>query len=179
MAQQHRLSPQTSNSDRHSIDIVEDQNFTYGDEDAHVQLLPKDESYPDERERTRTKRRRRRNLWAKLIKSSCVVLAAGLGVTFLQLVISPISPRCGNVQVRREWRQLNETEKQQYIGSVNCLHSTSSVLKNNDNATYYDDFSWVHHKHALHSKFLDERVTIKSILTIEPSPPNCRFFVMA
>lgn len=47
-----------------------------------------------------------------------------------------------NPVLRREWRSLNRTEKNDYIQSVKCLKTLPSRLQLNQ--TLYDDFSWIH-----------------------------------
>lgn len=55
---------------------------------------------------------------------------------------SAFSGRCENPSVRREWRDLSDAEKMQYIGAVSCLHETPSRL--DPDAKFSDDFAWLH-----------------------------------
>jgi hypothetical protein len=47
-----------------------------------------------------------------------------------------------NPIVRKEWRQLNEAEKLNYVESVQCLGKSPSKL--GLNTTRYEDFVWFH-----------------------------------
>jgi hypothetical protein len=45
---------------------------------------------------------------------------------------------CPDPPMRREWRQLNVSQKKEYISATKCLQSTASRWHEND--TLYDDF---------------------------------------
>ena len=49
---------------------------------------------------------------------------------------------CSKPVTRREWRELSEPEKSEYLAAVKCLATRPSKLDNN--GTLYDDFPWVH-----------------------------------
>ena len=57
---------------------------------------------------------------------------------------------CVRPAVRREWRTLSETDKQEYITAVQCLATKPSKLRNN--GTLYDDFPQVHKTLSTYSK---------------------------
>ncbi|KAJ9619133.1 hypothetical protein H2204_012780 [Knufia peltigerae] len=52
------------------------------------------------------------------------------------------SGQCENPSIRREWRDLSDGEKMQYIGAISCLHETPSRL--DPEAKLSDDFPWLH-----------------------------------
>ena len=49
---------------------------------------------------------------------------------------------CLQPTIRREWRTLSTSDKQDYIVAVQCLGTKASKIR--DNGTLYDDFPWVH-----------------------------------
>ena len=60
----------------------------------------------------------------------------------LGLTIQDESPSCKDPIVRQEWRTLDNTQKQIYLKSVQCLWEQPSVLGLNQ--SLHEDFSWVH-----------------------------------
>lgn len=74
-----------------------------------------------------------------------IVLSLATGVTVKrtwqdQAIQS--APSCKNPSIRREWRELSEREKEEYIDAVQCLRAVPSEL--HPMRTLYDDFPWVH-----------------------------------
>ncbi|PVH93604.1 Di-copper centre-containing protein, partial [Periconia macrospinosa] len=49
---------------------------------------------------------------------------------------------CSNITLRREWRTLDASQRQEYTAAVQCLKTKPSRLHLNH--TLYDDFPWVH-----------------------------------
>ena len=68
------------------------------------------------------------------------VLGARFPIRFQKKTSS--SHNCVEPAVRREWRSLSSSEKQDYISAVQCLRSTPSRL--NASQSLYDDFPYVH-----------------------------------
>ena len=56
------------------------------------------------------------------------------------------STACTKPTIRREWRDLSDTEKSDYIEAVQCLRSSPSRLGLNQ--TLYDDFPYVHSRNG-------------------------------
>ena len=52
------------------------------------------------------------------------------------------SVSCIRPSIRREWRTLDRSDKEEYITAVQCLATKPSKLR--ENGTLYDDFPWVH-----------------------------------
>ena len=81
-----------------------------------------------------------------------IVLCVGLGfgsgilvkqkVDFESLALRP----CMDPVIRREWRDLNDAEKGEYIAAVQCLRRSPSRLGLNQ--TLYDDFPYVHSRNG-------------------------------
>ena len=53
---------------------------------------------------------------------------------------------CTDPVIRREWRDLSDAEKSDYISAVQCLRSSPSRL--GVNQTLYDDFPYVHSRNG-------------------------------
>ncbi|KAF6230923.1 hypothetical protein HO173_010831 [Letharia columbiana] len=78
----------------------------------------------------------------------CTVLGFGGGILFKQEIDSNSLPStaCTNPIIRREWRDLSDAEKNDYIEAVQCLRSSPSKLGLNQ--TLYDDFPYVHSRNG-------------------------------
>lgn len=78
----------------------------------------------------------------------CMILGLGAVVLFQHKGDSraPASTACTNPTIRREWRDLSDTEKGDYIQAVQCLRSSPSRLGLNQ--TLYDDFPYVHSRNG-------------------------------
>ena len=74
----------------------------------------------------------------------CIVLVFGGGILVKRNIDSKslASTACKNTVIRREWRELSDAEKSEYIEAVQCLRSSPSRLGLNQ--TLYDDFPYVH-----------------------------------
>lgn len=85
---------------------------------------------------------------------SRLLMGAGLAWVILGLASSIFIPRnisyqtiqrisdCRSPSIRREWRELSEEEKGEYINAVQCLRAIPSELE--PTRAIYDDFPWVH-----------------------------------
>lgn len=49
---------------------------------------------------------------------------------------------CSSPEIRREWRQLKDREKWDYISAVKCLHELPSRITGEGHLS--DDFPWIH-----------------------------------
>ncbi len=78
----------------------------------------------------------------------CVVLGFGGGILVKQQTDanSQAAMACSNPVIRREWRELSDAEKNDYIAAVQCLRSSPSKLGLNQ--TLYDDFPYVHSRNG-------------------------------
>lgn len=79
----------------------------------------------------------------------CTVLGFCGGILVKQTIHfkpSLASITCTNPVIRREWRDLSDAEKSDYIGAVQCLRSSPSRLGLNQ--TLYDDFPYVHSRNG-------------------------------
>lgn len=84
-------------------------------------------------------------LWVAVL---FIVLGLGGGILIKQNIgsksMAPMS--CTNPVIRREWRDLSDVEKSEYIDAVQCLRSLPSRLGLNQ--TLYDDFPYVHSRNG-------------------------------
>ena len=78
----------------------------------------------------------------------CAVLGFGGGILVKPKVDSKslISSTCTDPVIRREWRDLSNVEKSDYIAAVQCLRNSPSRLALNQ--TLYDDFPYVHSRNG-------------------------------
>lgn len=78
----------------------------------------------------------------------CLALGFGGGILVKQKIDHKAlaSTTCTDPVIRREWRDLRDTEKSDYIEAVQCLRSSSSRLGLNQ--TLYDDFPYVHSRNG-------------------------------
>ena len=78
----------------------------------------------------------------------CIVLGFVCGILVRQNIDSKsLAPAaCTNTVMRREWRDLSDVEKSEYIEAVQCLRSSPSKLGLNQ--TLYDDFPYVHSRNG-------------------------------
>ena len=78
----------------------------------------------------------------------CMILGFGAVVLLQHKRDSKVLPStaCTNPIIRREWRDLSDTEKGDYIQAVQCLRSSPSRLGLNQ--TLYDDFPYVHSRNG-------------------------------
>lgn len=78
----------------------------------------------------------------------CLVLGSGGGILIKQSIDfkSLASTACTNPVIRREWRDLSDAEKSDYIEAVQCLRRSPSRLGLNQ--TLYDDFPYVHSRNG-------------------------------
>ena len=85
---------------------------------------------------------------ARCIGLLCMILGFGAVVLFQHKRDSKAlaSTACTNPMIRREWRNLSDTEKSDYIQAVQCLRSSPSRLGLNQ--TLYDDFPYVHSRNG-------------------------------
>jgi len=98
----------------------------------------------------------------KRVKTTYRIVLSTLFVTICGIIaiwvlvstyFSPSSSRpCSNPVVRREWRQLNTSEKSNYISAVKCLQTYSSITTGVGRLS--DDFPWVHRRMNQYSKFI-------------------------
>ena len=87
-------------------------------------------------------------LWTALL---CIVLGFSGGFLVKQKIdtydtIIWTSTACTDPVIRREWRNLSEAEKSDYIAAVQCLRNSPSRLGLNQ--TLYDDFPYVHSRNG-------------------------------
>lgn len=84
-------------------------------------------------------------LWVTVL---CIVLGFGGGILIEQNIgaKSLASISCANPVVRREWRDLSDAERSEYVDAVQCLRRTPSRLGLNQ--TLYDDFPYVHSRNG-------------------------------
>lgn len=78
----------------------------------------------------------------------CIVLGYD-GIVLLKQKIeskSLASTACTSPVIRREWRDLSDAEKSDYVEAVQCLRSSPSRLGLNQ--TLYDDFPYVHSRNG-------------------------------
>jgi hypothetical protein len=62
---------------------------------------------------------------------------------YLRIAVeAPQNTKCVDPVRRREWRQLNSTERSDYITAVKCLHDLTSRVSGH--AKLSDDFGWTH-----------------------------------
>lgn len=79
----------------------------------------------------------------------CIVMGFGGGILVEQTIQSEpslTSTTCTSPVIRREWRDLTDAEKGNYIGAVQCLRNSPSRLGLNQ--TLYDDFPYVHSRNG-------------------------------
>lgn len=78
----------------------------------------------------------------------CVALGFGGGFLVKQGIDSEslTSTACTDPVIRREWRNLSDVEKGDYIAAVQCLRNSPSRLGLNQ--TLYDDFPYVHSRNG-------------------------------
>lgn len=74
----------------------------------------------------------------------CLIVSLASGAMFMILERDGAQTQiaCEHPPDRREWRDLGEKQKQNYLDAVLCLKETPSRL--NMNQSLYDDFPWVH-----------------------------------
>ena len=70
----------------------------------------------------------------------CILVKQEIDAKFLA------STTCTNPHIRREWRDLSDAEKSDYIEAVQCLRSSPSRLGLNQ--TLYDDFPYAHSRNG-------------------------------
>lgn len=78
-----------------------------------------------------------------VLLSSLLVATCGL-VAILMISANLPSRSCSNPTVRKEWRQLNASEKSNYISAVKCLQKHPS--KTTGVGRLSDDFPWLHRR---------------------------------
>lgn len=85
---------------------------------------------------------------ALLVATLCVVLGFGGGILVKQKIDNnPLAPTaCTDPVIRREWRDLSNAERKDYIEAVQCLRSSPSRLGLNQ--SLYDDFPYVHSRNG-------------------------------
>lgn len=78
----------------------------------------------------------------------CIALGFGCGFLVKGEIDSKslTSTACTNPAIRREWRNLSDSEKGDYIAAVQCLRNSPSRLRLNQ--TLYDDFPYVHSRNG-------------------------------
>ena len=81
----------------------------------------------------------------------CIVLAFSGGFLVKQKIDANdtklwTSTACSDPIIRREWRNLSDAEKSDYIAAVQCLRNSPSRLSLNQ--TLYDDFPYVHSRNG-------------------------------
>ena len=78
----------------------------------------------------------------------CIALGFGGGFVFKQKIDlkALTSTACTDPVIRREWRDLSDVEKGDYIAAVQCLRNSPSRLGLNQ--TLYDDFPYVHSRNG-------------------------------
>jgi tyrosinase len=102
--------------------------------------------------------------YSALLLLSCLLLATGFAIGLFsppliqiaaknELADKALSSTCRNLRIRREWRTLSHSERQEYFDAVHCLRRQPVVLAE---GSLYDDFPYVHkafgsysHKSAL------------------------------
>ena len=87
-------------------------------------------------------------LWTVLL---CIVLGFSGGFLVKQKIDTYdttilTSTACTDPVIRREWRNLSEAEKSDYIAAIQCLRNSPSRLGLNQ--TLYDDFPYVHSRNG-------------------------------
>ena len=78
----------------------------------------------------------------------CILLGFGSGILVKRKIDSKslASIACTDPIIRREWRDLSDEERLNYITAVQCLRSSPSRLGLNQ--TLYDDFPYVHSRNG-------------------------------
>lgn len=78
----------------------------------------------------------------------CIALGFGGGFVVIQKIDikSLTSTACTDPVIRREWRDLSDVEKGDYIAAVQCMRNSPSRLGLNQ--TLYDDFPYVHSRNG-------------------------------
>ena len=81
----------------------------------------------------------------------CIVLGFSGGFLVKQKIDtndnrSWTSTACTHPIIRREWRNLSDAEKSDYIAAVQCLRNSPSRLGLNQ--TLYDDFPYIHSRNG-------------------------------
>ena len=80
----------------------------------------------------------------------CIILGFGGGGLLVRQKIDSKSlaptTACTDPVIRREWRDLSDVEKGDYIAAVQCLRNSPSRLGLNQ--TLYDDFPYVHSRNG-------------------------------
>lgn len=78
----------------------------------------------------------------------CIALGFWGGFVVIQKIDikSLTSTACTDPVIRREWRDLSDVEKGDYIAAVQCLRNSPSRLGLNQ--TLYDDFPYVHSRNG-------------------------------
>lgn len=75
------------------------------------------------------------------------LVSLGLAVARVAIQSDDPAPRhCTELAIRREWRQLNDTERASYISAVKCLQTHPS--KTTSVGRRSDDFPWLHRQMA-------------------------------
>ena len=88
-------------------------------------------------------------LWTALL---CIVVLGFSGGFLLKQKIDTddtkfwTSIACTDPIIRREWRNLSDAEKSDYIAAIQCLRNSPSRLGLNQ--TLYDDFPYVHSRNG-------------------------------
>ncbi|KAJ3017913.1 hypothetical protein HKX48_003282 [Thoreauomyces humboldtii] len=78
-------------------------------------------------------------------------IGAVLAVLALSQTVLAQNATCTHPKVRREFRELSDTDKQNFINAVQCLRDPSrspSFQPNTGSRTIYDDLVWVHRQNA-------------------------------
>lgn len=88
-----------------------------------------------------------------------VIILAIIVLAFLSTASKDPRQACVSPAVRREWRQLNNTEKKTYIDAVKCLQTFPSQLTGIGRRS--DDFPWLHRHIAKSSEsYFRTRLTV-------------------
>lgn len=94
--------------------------------------------------------RRNKPDWIKRLYLAGIVILIAINAIILALSLeylkfgrfSSSRSTCKAPRIRREWRALEDHEKKNYIGAVQCLQDLPSELKGK--GALYDDFVYVH-----------------------------------